>query len=101
MLYITVTFRLVHLGPALIRLVTADTMHSIEQWSPSRGHHLFITDDLPIAVDEAAQNKARTEVVMIHPTSARSKTHVNKKVWIIPLSKVNLSDEISAIIHSL
>lgn len=76
-----------------------EIIHAIDCNPPTRGHRLIITDDLLTAVVQAKHHaKSRVEVIMIDLDSRTKKTHIFKKVRIIPYNKVNLSDEISAVI---
>lgn len=100
MLFITITFRLIHASNSIRSQLLDEIMLSITQLPVTRGCRLIITDDFDTAVIQAkhkANNK--TQVVMIDLNSKDSKTKVFQNVSIIPYlnRRINLSDEISRI----
>lgn len=100
MFFITLTFRLIHAGPAIRQEILKHTMESIEKVSPTRGHRFIICDDLDTALVQAKHKaNSKTQVVMIDLDTRARKVRINKKVLIIPVAHVNLSNEITKILH--
>ena len=101
MFCITLTFRLIHVGPAIRQEILKHTMNSIEQMSPTRGRRLIITDDLDTAlIQTRGRNNNNVQVIMIDIDEQTQKVRLFKKVLIIPLAHVNLFNEISNILKT-